>query len=46
MVDARSMNQGEKRGGDHMQDDNKKAGNSDCKELKHSGYQIQEQQSG
>ena len=42
MVDARSMYHREERGGNHMQDYNEKAGNSACKELKHSGNQIQE----
>jgi hypothetical protein len=40
------MYQSEKGRGNHMQDDNEKAGNSACKELKEPGYQIQEQESG
>jgi hypothetical protein len=40
---ARSVYHREERGGNHMQEYKKKARNSPCKELKHPGYQIQEQ---
>ena len=38
MVDARSVDHSEKRGGNHMEDDNKKAGDPARKELKNPGY--------
>lgn len=45
MLDARSTYHSEKREGNHMENDNKKARDATRKQLKNPRYQIQEQQS-